>query len=95
MHGETATIADIILKELDEQRVPDLEEDPDCLPKIQDYEEYCPLETYRVLSRCGICETRIRLVVSCDPSTITDLHHLLLGTLSFLCPNCAGSNGRR
>nr|ALJ32778.1 early protein E7 [Human papillomavirus type 61]ALJ32785.1 early protein E7 [Human papillomavirus type 61] len=95
MHGQVATIKDIVLEERPE--VVDLHCNEQLLDSSESEEEDSVREqlvqqaqqAYRVVTTCGICKCPVRLVVQCGDADLKVLQELLLGELSIVCPGCA------
>lgn len=99
MHGQVATIKDIVLQEL--PNVVDLhcheqlldssesesEDDRDGVHEQQPVEQ--AQQAYRVVTTCGICWCPVRLTVQCRDADVKVLQQLLLDDLSIVCPCCA------
>nr|ADG96221.1 E7 protein [human papillomavirus 81] len=98
MHGQAATIKDIVLDEYPdvidlhchEQLLDSSEEEVDV--DDRDSGEQLVEQTqqaYRVVTTCGICKCLVRLVVLSGDADLRLLQQLLTDTLSIVCPGCA------
>nr|CAD1807257.1 putative transforming protein E7 [human papillomavirus 74]CAD1814079.1 putative transforming protein E7 [human papillomavirus 74] len=95
MHGKYPTLKEIVLE---------LELQPDpvgllCNEQLDSSEEEVDelatqatqqlTQPYQIVTCCCVCNRSLRLVVQCTGPDINNLHTLLLGTLSLVCPVCA------
>lgn len=95
MHGQVATIKDIVLEERPE--VVDLHCNEQLLDSSESEEEDSVREqlveqaqqAYRVVTTCGWCKCLVRLAVECRDADVKVLQQLLLDNLSIVCPRCA------
>ncbi|ATQ38078.1 E7 [Alphapapillomavirus 3] len=97
MHGQVATIKDIVLEEVPD--VVDLHCNEQVLDSSESEEEddrdsvQQPVEqaqqAYRVVTTCGSCWCPVRLVVQCGDADLKVLQQLLEDNVSLVCPRCA------
>ena len=85
MHGERATIRDIVLELTEINISTDLLFEEESLSSDSEEEQHLfKIETY-----CDKCKTGIRVCVRTTNSGVRQLQHLLNRELSFLCPGCS------
>ncbi|AHZ58194.1 E7 protein [Human papillomavirus type 72b] len=98
MHGQVATIKDIVLEELPdvvdllchEQLLDSSEsesEGEDERDSVQPVEQ--AQQAYGVVTTCGSCCCPVRLVVQCGDADLKVLQQLLQDNVSIVCPRCA------
>lgn len=94
MIGERPTLADIVLTEQPipydlycDEEMPSEEELGGGL-SAGDSQSEPSLQVYVIKSRCAGCDQPIKVSIQCSHDTVVNLHSLLLGDLSFLCPLC-------
>nr|WJJ59293.1 MAG: E7 protein [Leptonychotes weddellii papillomavirus 9] len=86
MHGEKATLHDIVLQEQ-----PDAV-DLKCYEQMPPQEEERPgtvTYPYRVATDCGICKRTVRCVVLAEEGDVRTFQELLCGNFCFVCQSCA------
>lgn len=92
MRGERPTMQDIALGPLEDLVLPaNLLSDEDSL-SLDEIPEEEPKVLYKIDGACGLCETRIRLVVGATQRGIRDLQSVLLTEVDFICTTCAKAN---
>lgn len=100
MHGQVATIKDIVLQELpdvvdlhcNEQLLDSSEsesEDERDGVGVQEQLVEQAQQAYGVVTTCGRCYCPVRLVVQCRDADVKALQQLLQDNLSIVCPRCA------
>ena len=87
MHGEKATIKDIVLELTEISISSDLLFQEESLSSDSEEEHHI----FKVDTHCDNCKTGIRVCVRSTNSGIRQLQTLLNRELSFLCPSCSRS----
>nr|AQM73677.1 E7 [Human papillomavirus] len=85
MHGEKATIKDIVLEMREITISTDLLSGEESLSSDSEEEQ----ELFKIDTRCDNCKTRVRVCVRSSHTGIRRLQYLLENELSFLCPGCS------
>nr|ALT54926.1 E7 [human papillomavirus 62]ALT54934.1 E7 [human papillomavirus 62]WAB53685.1 E7 [human papillomavirus 62]WAB53990.1 E7 [human papillomavirus 62]WBM83558.1 E7 protein [human papillomavirus 62] len=96
MHGQAATIKDIVLQErpdvvdlhCHEQLLDSSEEEVDDRDSGEQPVERAQ-QAHRVVTTCGICNCLVRLVVLSGDAELRRLQQLLTDALEIVCPGCA------
>ena len=85
MHGERATIKDIVLEAVNNVFCNDLLSEEESLSSDSEEEQ----ELFKIETRCDNCKTGIRVCVRASIQGIRRLQYLLYQDLTFLCPSCS------
>lgn len=85
MHGEKATIKDIVLEMKEINTSTDLLCGEESLSSDSEEEQ----DLFKIDTRCDNCKTGIRVCVRSTDTGIRRLQYLLEQELSFLCPRCS------
>lgn len=92
MRGEASTLKDILLEPVEDLVLPaNLLSDEESL-SLDDIPEEEPKVLYKVDGNCGLCESRIRLVVGATQQGIRGLQSVLLTEVDLICTTCAKAN---
>ena len=87
MHGETATIRDIVLELTKVVNSSNLLPEEQSLSSDSEEEQ----EIFKIETRCDNCKTGIRVCVRASDQGIRRLQLLLEQDIRFLCPGCSRS----
>ena len=87
MHGQKATIRDIVLELTEINISTDLLFEEESLSSDSEEEQHL----FKIETHCDKCKTGIRVCVRTTNSGVRQLQHLLNRELSFLCPGCSRS----
>nr|AEX31144.1 E7 protein [Human papillomavirus] len=85
MHGEKATIRDIVLELTEIKISTDLVFEEESLSSDTEEEQHL----FKIETHCDNCKTGLRVCVRTSDSGIRQLHFLLNRDLSFLCRGCS------